>query len=92
MFKIPPFFELSEERGPIVPRYGFSAGFIWHLRAIDLFHEVFKGRVKLVKWVQQAGNHFLSTTLNPQGVYFAQGFGDHKDETLNLTIFCTRAA
>ena len=91
MFKIPPFFELPEERGPIVPRYGFSAGFIWHLRAIDLFHEVFKGRVKLVKWVQQAGNHFLSTTLNPQGVYFAQGFGDHKDETLNLTIFCTRA-
>ena len=72
MFKIPPFFELPEECGPIVPRYGFSAGFIWHLRAIDLFHEVFKGRVKLVKWVQQAGNHFLSTTLNPQGDHFYQ--------------------
>ena len=87
MFKIPPFFELPEEHGPIVPRYGFSAGFIWHLRAIDLFHEVFKGRVKLVKWVQQAGNHFLSTTSTPKVFIFLRVYKIIlKDESLKLNF------
>ena len=38
------FFDPCEELGPgpIVPRYGFSAEFIWHHAAIDLFDEVFK--------------------------------------------------
>ena len=36
-------FDPWEELGPILPRYGFSAEFIWHHAAIDLFHEVFKG-------------------------------------------------
>ena len=47
-------FEISfdpwEELGPIVPRYGFSAEFIWHHAAIDLFHEVFKAKSN--QWTQ----------------------------------------
>ena len=38
------FFDPCEELGPgpIVPRYGFSAEFIWQHAAVDLFDEVFK--------------------------------------------------
>ena len=40
------FFDPCEELGPMVPRYGFSAEFIWHHAAIDLFDEVFKAGSK----------------------------------------------